>query len=123
MTLPIPPPPVSAEEDYYEDDEEDDPDALTDPLYQLDLQVRCPVSEGLPVPVLAPVPVLPPQCPCSHPGARAPHPSVCAPRSTPPTPSPGACAPDTGAPSSPRLRISGVTKITSLLRENWVLVW
>ncbi|XP_010829361.1 PREDICTED: importin-9 isoform X1 [Bison bison bison] len=26
------------EEDYYEDDEEDDPDALTDPLYQLDLQ-------------------------------------------------------------------------------------
>uniref|UniRef100_A0A8C2SDS3 Importin-7/11-like TPR repeats domain-containing protein n=1 Tax=Capra hircus TaxID=9925 RepID=A0A8C2SDS3_CAPHI len=29
---------VSAEEDYYEDDEEDDPDALTDPLYQLDLQ-------------------------------------------------------------------------------------
>ncbi|XP_065792446.1 importin-9 [Muntiacus reevesi] len=26
------------EEDYYEDDEEDDPDALTDPLYQIDLQ-------------------------------------------------------------------------------------
>lgn len=28
-----------AEEDYYEDDEEDDPDALKDPLYQIDLQV------------------------------------------------------------------------------------
>ncbi|ELK34963.1 Importin-9 [Myotis davidii] len=28
------------EEDYYEDDEEDDPDALKDPLYQVDLQVR-----------------------------------------------------------------------------------
>lgn len=28
------------EEDYYEDDEEDDPDALKDPLYQIDLQVR-----------------------------------------------------------------------------------
>ncbi|KAM9212956.1 importin-9 isoform 2-T2 [Dugong dugon] len=26
------------EEDYYEDDEEDDPDALKDPLYQIDLQ-------------------------------------------------------------------------------------
>lgn len=30
------------EEDYYEDDEEDDPDALKDPLYQIDLQVRHP---------------------------------------------------------------------------------
>lgn len=28
------------EDDYYEDDEEDDPDALKDPLYQIDLQVR-----------------------------------------------------------------------------------
>lgn len=28
------------EEDYYEDDEEDDPDALKDPIYQVDLQVR-----------------------------------------------------------------------------------
>ena len=64
-----PAPDVSAEEDYYEDDEEDDPDALTDPLYQLDLQVWRPVSEGLLVTVLAPVPVLPPQCPCSHPAA------------------------------------------------------
>jgi len=27
------------DEDYYEDDEEDDPDALKDPLYQIDLQV------------------------------------------------------------------------------------
>lgn len=31
--------PCLAEEDYYEDDEEDDPDALKDPLYQIDLQV------------------------------------------------------------------------------------
>lgn len=31
---------VSPEEEYYEDDEEDDPDALKDPLYQVDLQVR-----------------------------------------------------------------------------------
>jgi hypothetical protein len=31
---------ISTEEDYYEDDEEDDPDALKDPLYQIDLQVR-----------------------------------------------------------------------------------
>ena len=40
---PCPDPPwlgVSPEEDYYEDDEEDDPDALKDPLYQVDLQVR-----------------------------------------------------------------------------------
>lgn len=29
-----------ADDDYYEDDEEDDPDALKDPLYQIDLQVR-----------------------------------------------------------------------------------
>lgn len=28
-----------AEEDYYEDDEDDDPDALKDPLYQIDLEV------------------------------------------------------------------------------------
>lgn len=28
------------EDDYYEDDEEDDPDALKDPIYQVDLQVR-----------------------------------------------------------------------------------
>lgn len=27
------------DDDYYEDDEEDDPDALKDPLYQIDLQV------------------------------------------------------------------------------------
>lgn len=34
------------DEDYYEDDEEDDPDALKDPLYQIDLQViACSVSE------------------------------------------------------------------------------
>lgn len=34
--------PCLAEEDYYEDDEEDDPDALKDPLYQIDLQVSPP---------------------------------------------------------------------------------
>uniref|UniRef100_A0A671XEH1 Importin 9 n=1 Tax=Sparus aurata TaxID=8175 RepID=A0A671XEH1_SPAAU len=28
----------SADDDYYEDDEEDDPDALKDPIYQIDLQ-------------------------------------------------------------------------------------
>lgn len=28
------------EDDYYEDDEEDDPDALKDPIYQIDLQVQ-----------------------------------------------------------------------------------
>lgn len=28
------------DDDYYEDDEEDDPDALKDPIYQVDLQVR-----------------------------------------------------------------------------------
>lgn len=27
------------DDDYYEDDEEDDPDALKDPIYQIDLQV------------------------------------------------------------------------------------
>ncbi len=27
------------DDDYYEDDEEDDPDALKDPIYQVDLQV------------------------------------------------------------------------------------
>lgn len=27
------------DDDYYEDDDEDDPDALKDPLYQIDLQV------------------------------------------------------------------------------------
>lgn len=31
------------DDDYYEDDEEDDPDALKDPIYQVDLQVRHPV--------------------------------------------------------------------------------
>ena len=30
------------DDDYYEDDEEDDPDALKDPLYQVDLQVQAP---------------------------------------------------------------------------------
>ena len=30
------------EEDYYEDEEDEDPDALKDPLYQIDLQVRVP---------------------------------------------------------------------------------
>lgn len=30
----------SADDDYYEDDEEDDPDALKDPIYQIDLQVH-----------------------------------------------------------------------------------
>lgn len=30
------------DDDYYEDDEEDDPDALKDPIYQVDLQVRHP---------------------------------------------------------------------------------
>lgn len=38
---PLPEPPVRlslTEDDYYEDDEEDDPDALKDPLYQVDLQ-------------------------------------------------------------------------------------
>lgn len=29
-----------ADDDYYEDDEEDDPDALKDPIYLIDLQVR-----------------------------------------------------------------------------------
>lgn len=29
-----------ADDDYYEDDEEDDPDALKDPIYQIDLQVH-----------------------------------------------------------------------------------
>lgn len=38
------------EEDYYEDDEEDDPDALKDPLYQIDLQVRASIDD-LPVTV------------------------------------------------------------------------
>lgn len=42
--MPLPDPPLCrlslTEEDYYEDDEEDDPDALKDPLYQIDLQVR-----------------------------------------------------------------------------------
>lgn len=28
------------DDDYYEDDEEDDPDALKDPIYQIDLQVN-----------------------------------------------------------------------------------
>lgn len=28
------------DDDYYEDDEEDDPDALKDPIYQIDLQVQ-----------------------------------------------------------------------------------
>lgn len=28
------------EDDYYDDDEEDDPDALKDPIYQIDLQVH-----------------------------------------------------------------------------------
>lgn len=28
------------DDEYYEDDEEDDPDALKDPLYQVDLQVQ-----------------------------------------------------------------------------------
>lgn len=28
------------DDDYYEDDEEDDPDALKDPIYQIDLQVH-----------------------------------------------------------------------------------
>lgn len=51
------------EEDYYEDDEEDDPDALKDPLYQVDLQVRARDQEpGSPAPVhpvaLGQVPVL-----------------------------------------------------------------
>lgn len=32
----------SADDDYYEDDEEDDPDALKDPIYQIDLQVHSP---------------------------------------------------------------------------------
>lgn len=27
------------DEDYYEDDDEEDPDALKDPIYQIDLQV------------------------------------------------------------------------------------
>lgn len=35
------------EEDYYEDDEEDDPDALKDPLYQIDLQVRVSIEDVL----------------------------------------------------------------------------
>lgn len=30
---------ILAGDDYYEDDEEDDPDALKDPIYQIDLQV------------------------------------------------------------------------------------
>lgn len=47
---------MSAEEDYYEDDEEDDPDALTDPLYQIDLQVRRPVSNRVLMPLIPPVP-------------------------------------------------------------------
>lgn len=29
-----------ADDDYYGDDEEDDPDALKDPIYLIDLQVR-----------------------------------------------------------------------------------
>lgn len=29
------------DDDFYEDDEEDDPDALKDPIYQIDLQVTC----------------------------------------------------------------------------------
>lgn len=33
------PSPCASEDDYYEDDEDDDPDALKDPLYQIDLQV------------------------------------------------------------------------------------
>lgn len=28
------------DDDYYEDDDEDDPDALKDPIYQIDLQVH-----------------------------------------------------------------------------------
>lgn len=28
------------DDDYYEDDDEDDPDALKDPIYQIDLQVN-----------------------------------------------------------------------------------
>lgn len=28
-----------SDDDYYEDDDEDDPDALKDPIYQIDLQV------------------------------------------------------------------------------------
>jgi hypothetical protein len=28
-----------SDEDYYEDDDEEDPDALKDPIYQIDLQV------------------------------------------------------------------------------------
>lgn len=28
------------DDDYYEDEEEDDPDALKDPIYQIDLQVH-----------------------------------------------------------------------------------
>lgn len=28
------------DEDYYEDDEEEDPDALKDPIYQIDMQVN-----------------------------------------------------------------------------------
>lgn len=44
------------DEDYYEDEDEDDPDALKDPLYQIDIQVTqgyfsCVVRVGvLPIP-------------------------------------------------------------------------
>lgn len=31
---------IFLDDDYYEDDEEDDPDALKDPIYQIDLQVQ-----------------------------------------------------------------------------------
>lgn len=31
--------PCVTDDDYYEDDEEDDPDALKDPIYQINLQV------------------------------------------------------------------------------------
>lgn len=32
---------VFSDDDFYEDDDEDDPDALKDPIYQVDLQVTC----------------------------------------------------------------------------------
>ena len=40
-------PTVFADDEYYEDDEEDDPDALKDPLYQVDLQVQAPPNATL----------------------------------------------------------------------------
>lgn len=32
---------VFLDDDFYEEDDEDDPDALKDPIYQIDLQVTC----------------------------------------------------------------------------------